>query len=67
MNMLSVLFWSLVAAALLVSSALLWSTKALPTIAGVSVVGAAGYILAIYFGWRLVRAIKRSGRLDSST
>jgi ubiquinone biosynthesis protein len=52
-------------AALLVSSSLLWSTKAPPTIDGVSVVGAAGYLLAIYFGWRLVRAIKKSGDINS--
>ena len=54
-----------VTAALLVSSSLLWSTKAPPTIAGVSVVGAAGYLLSIYFGWRLVRAIKKSGDINS--
>jgi len=52
-------------AALFVSSALLWSTKAPPTVHGVSVVGAAGYVVAIYLGWRLVRAIKKSGDINS--
>ena len=33
-------------AALLVSSALLWSMKAPPTVAGVSVFGGAGYLIA---------------------
>jgi ubiquinone biosynthesis protein len=52
-------------AALLVSSALLWSMKAPRVIAGVSVFGAAGYLIAAYFGWRLLRAIKKSGDLHS--
>jgi ubiquinone biosynthesis protein len=53
-------------AALLVSSALLWSMKAPPTIDGVSVFGAAGYLLAAYLIWRLLRAIKKSGDINSS-
>jgi ubiquinone biosynthesis protein len=52
-------------AALLVSSALLWSTKAPPTISGVSVLGGAGYLIAAYLGWRLLRAIKKSGDINS--
>jgi ubiquinone biosynthesis protein len=52
-------------AALLVSSALLWSTKAPPLIQGVSVLGGAGYLMAAYFGWRLLRAIKKSGDINS--
>lgn len=52
-------------AALLVSSALLWSMKAPPLIAGVSVFGAAGYLLAAYLGWRLSRAIRKSGAVNS--
>ncbi|MGD1018469.1 MAG: AarF/UbiB family protein [Verrucomicrobiia bacterium] len=52
-------------AALFVSSALLWSMKAPPTISGVSVFGSAGYLIAAYLGWRLLRAIKRSGDIDS--
>jgi ubiquinone biosynthesis protein len=54
-----------VTAALLVSSALLWSMKAPPLIAGVSVFGAAGYLLAAWLGWRLLRAIKKSGDINS--
>jgi len=52
-------------AALFVSSALLWSMKAPPTISGVSVFGAVGYLIAAYLGWRLLRAIKRTGDIDS--
>jgi ubiquinone biosynthesis protein len=54
-------------AALLVSSALLWSMKAPPIITGVSVFGAAGYLMAVYLGWRLLRAIKQSGDIHSKT
>ena len=52
-------------AALFVGSSLLWSMKAAPVIAGVSVFGAAGYLMAAYFGWRLLRAIKKSGNINS--
>ena len=52
-------------AALFVGSSLLWSMKAPPTLAGVSVFGGAGYLLAIYLGWRLLRAIKKSGDINS--
>jgi ubiquinone biosynthesis protein len=55
-----------ITAALLVSSALLWSMKAPPLIAGVSVFGAAGYLLAAYLGWRLSRAIRKSGDINST-
>ncbi len=54
-----------ITAALLVSSALLWSMKAPPLIAGVSVFGAAGYLMAAYLGWRLSRAIRKSGDINS--
>jgi ubiquinone biosynthesis protein len=54
----------LMTSALFVGSSLLWSMKAPPTIAGVSVVGGAGYLLAAYLGWRLLRAIKKSGDID---
>jgi ubiquinone biosynthesis protein len=40
--------------------------KAPPTIREVSVVGAAGYLIAAYLGWRLLRAIKRSGDIISN-
>jgi ubiquinone biosynthesis protein len=52
-------------AALFVGSCLLWSMKAPPLIGGVSVFGAAGYLMAAYFGWRLLRAIKNSGDINS--
>ncbi len=46
-------------------SCLLWSMKAPPVIAGVSVFGGAGYLMAAYLSWRLLRAIKKSGDIDS--
>jgi ubiquinone biosynthesis protein len=52
-------------AALFVGSALLWSMKAPPMVAGVSLFGGAGYLLALLLGWRLLRAIKKSGDIDS--
>jgi ubiquinone biosynthesis protein len=52
-------------AALLVSSSLLWNMKAAPTIAGISVFGFGGYLVAAYLVWRLLRAIKRSGDISS--
>jgi len=52
-------------AALLLSSALLWSMKAPPTIKGVSVFGGLNFAMAAYFGWRLLRAIKKSGDINS--
>ncbi|HUL10654.1 MAG TPA: AarF/UbiB family protein [Methylococcaceae bacterium] len=52
-------------AALFVGSSLLWSMKAPPTIKDVSVVGAAGFLIAIYLSWRLLRAIKKSGDIKS--
>jgi len=53
-------------AALFVGSSLLWSMKAPPTVKDVSVVGGAGYLVAAYLGWRLLRAIKKSGDINSS-
>jgi ubiquinone biosynthesis protein len=52
-------------AALIVGSSLLWSMKAPPALAGISVVGAIGYVIAMYLGWRLLRAIKKSGDISS--
>ncbi|HXP62449.1 MAG TPA: AarF/UbiB family protein [Dongiaceae bacterium] len=54
-----------VTAALFLGSSLLWSMKAPPMLAGVSVFGGAGYLLAAYLGWRLLRAIKKSGDINS--
>jgi ubiquinone biosynthesis protein len=53
-------------AALFVGSSLLWSMKAPPTIKDVSVVGGVGYLVAAYFSWRLLRAIKKSGDINSN-
>jgi ubiquinone biosynthesis protein len=53
-------------AALFVGSCLLWSMKAPPLIRGVSVFGSAGYLMAAYFAWRLLRAIKKSGDINSN-
>jgi ubiquinone biosynthesis protein len=55
----------LMTSALILSSSLLWSMKAPPMVAGVSLFGAAGYLLAVYLGWRLLRAIKKSGDINS--
>lgn len=55
----------LVTAALIVGSSLLWSMKAPPTVGGVSIIGGAGYLVAVYLSWRLLRAIRKSGDLDS--
>jgi ubiquinone biosynthesis protein len=51
--------------ALIVGSSLLWSMKAPPVLAGVSVFGGAGYLVSLYLGWRLLRAIKKSGDINS--
>jgi ubiquinone biosynthesis protein len=51
--------------ALVVGSSLLWSAKAPPLLFGVSIFGGAGYLVAIYLGWRLLRAIKKSGDISS--
>ena len=53
-------------AALFVGSYLLWSMKAPPMIRDVSVFGGAGYLVAIYLSWRLLRAIKKSGDINSN-
>jgi ubiquinone biosynthesis protein len=51
--------------ALFVGSSLLWSMRAPPVLAGISIFGAAGYLVAAYLGWRLLRAIKKSGDINS--
>jgi ubiquinone biosynthesis protein len=51
-------------ASLFLGSSLLWSMKAPPMVAGVSVFGAAGYLLSMYLGWRLFRAIRKSGNVS---
>ena len=39
--------------------------KAPPVLGGVSVFGGAGYLVVVYLGWRLFRAIKKSGDINS--
>jgi len=51
----------LLCSALFVASSLLWSLAAPPRIAGISVLGAAGYVVASLMCYRLLRAIRRSG------
>ncbi|MFI5280543.1 MAG: ABC1 kinase family protein [Gemmatimonadales bacterium] len=53
-------------AALFMGSSLLWATKAPPTFRDVSVFGGAGYLMAAWFGWRLLRAIRKSGDINSN-
>lgn len=60
------LVMGLLTASLFLGSSLLWSLKAPPVLGGVSVFGAIGYLLAVWWGWRLFRAIRRSGNIDSS-
>jgi ubiquinone biosynthesis protein len=53
------------AASLFLGSSLLWAMKAPPLLAEVSIFGAAGYLVSAGLIWRLIRAIKRSGNVDS--
>lgn len=52
-------------ASLFLGSSLLWSMKAAPVLAGVSVFGAVGYLGSLFLGWRLYRAIGKSGNISS--
>jgi ubiquinone biosynthesis protein len=52
-------------AALFVGSSMLWSANAPPRYAEVSIFGCAGYLLAVLIGWRLLRAIRKSGDISS--
>lgn len=52
-------------AAIFLGSSQLWSSEAKPLLFGVSVFGAFGYLISVYLGWRLLRAIKKSGNIDS--
>jgi ubiquinone biosynthesis protein len=51
----------IIVAALLLGSSLLWSMKAPPLIKGISVFGAAGFLLAMILSWLLFRAIQKTG------
>lgn len=52
-------------AAIFLGSSELWSRQAAPLLYGVSVFGALGYAVSLFFGWRLMRAIKKSGNIQS--
>ncbi len=55
----------LMTSALFVGSSLLWSRDAPPRVYGVSVFGVAGTLVSVALGFRLLRAIGHSGRLDT--
>ncbi len=59
------LVMGIMTASLFLGSSLLWSMKAPPVLGGVSIFGAAGHVIAVYMGWRLFRAIRKSGNVDS--
>lgn len=52
-------------AAIFLGSSELWSREAKPLLYGVSIFGALGYVLSLYLGWRLMRAIRKSGNIQS--
>lgn len=52
-------------AAIFLGSSQLWSSNARPLLWGISVFGALGYLISVYLGWRLLRAIRKSGNIDS--
>jgi len=52
-------------AAIFLGSSELWSRQAAPLLYGVSIFGAVGYALSLSLGWRLMRAIKKSGDIQS--
>ena len=54
---------AILTAALILGSSLLWSMRAPPEIAGISVFGALGYAVAAWLGFRLIRAIHKTGDL----
>lgn len=57
----------ILAAALFVGSASLWSRDVSPHFKGVSIPGALGCATAIWLGFKLIRAVKRSGDLDGES
>jgi ubiquinone biosynthesis protein len=52
-------------AAVFLGSSELWSREAKPLIYGVSIFGAIGYAISLFLGWRLMRAIRKSGNIQS--
>jgi ubiquinone biosynthesis protein len=60
-NTVNRLVMGLLSAALVVSSAVLWSATAPPVIFGVSVPGLLGYVLGLVLGYRVLRKLGRGG------
>lgn len=52
-------------ASIFLGSSQLWSSNAAPLLYGVSVFGALGYGVSLFLGWRLLRAIRKSGNIQS--
>lgn len=52
-------------AAIFLGSSELWSREAPPVLWGVSVFGALGYLLSVYLGYRLLRAIRKTGNIST--
>ncbi len=52
-------------AAIFLGSSELWSRRAAPLLYDVSVFGALGYAVSLFLGWRLLRAIRKSGNIQS--
>jgi ubiquinone biosynthesis protein len=59
------LVMGIIMASVFLGSSLLWSMKAPPVLWDVSIFGATGYMIAVYLGWRIYRAIRKSGSVDS--
>jgi ubiquinone biosynthesis protein len=59
------LVMGVIAAAVFLGSTELWSRQAPPLLGGVSVFGAVGYLFSAFLIWRLLRAIRKSGDIDS--
>lgn len=58
------LVFGLIVSSLFVGSSLLWAAKAPPLIQEVSVFGALGCFVSVVLGYRLFRAIQKSGKLE---
>ncbi|MCB1225388.1 MAG: phosphotransferase [Verrucomicrobiales bacterium] len=52
-------------AALFLGSSMLWSRQAPPLLGGISIVGALGFLVATFLGFRLLAAIRNSGNIRS--
>ena len=59
------LVMGMITAALFLGSSHLWSSQAPPLLWGVSIFGALGYLMAAYLGYRLLRAVRKSGDIQS--